>query len=81
VGAILLMLSADRVLLGGGVMVRRPFLLPLVRAHVVANLASYLPFLTDDSAARMIAPPALGADAGPLGAIALALAALEGPRP
>lgn len=77
VGTILLTTSAQRVLLGGGVMTKRPLLLANVRALVVAQLSSYLPFLTADSARSLIDVPALGADAGPLGAIALALMAHE----
>jgi fructokinase len=76
VGTVLLTTSAQRVLLGGGVMTDRPLLMTAVRARVVAQLGAYLPFLTQESAQSIIAAPALGADAGPLGAVALALQAL-----
>ena len=77
VGTILLTTSAQRILLGGGVMTKRPLLLAKVRASVVAQLGSYLPFLTAESGRSLIDVPGLGADAGPLGAIALALMAQD----
>jgi fructokinase len=76
VATVLLTTSAQRVLLGGGVMTGRPLLMTAVRARVVAQLGAYLPFLTQESARSIIAAPALGTDAGPLGAVALALQAL-----
>lgn len=75
VGALLLTTSADRILIGGGVAIARSGLLPRVRARVVERLGAYLPFVTSSSVDRIIAAPALGADAGPLGAIALAIRA------
>lgn len=75
VGALLLTTSADRILVGGGVASARPGLLPRVRAHVLSRLGSYLPFVTPARLATSIAAPALGVDAGPLGAIALAMRA------
>jgi len=75
VGIILLTVSAQRVLIGGGVGLKRAFLLPRVRQMVLERLGPYLPFLDKDSIETIIAPPALGDDAGPLGAIALAQAA------
>lgn len=77
VGALLLTTSADRVLIGGGVAIARRQLLPRVRAKVLERLESYLPFVTPSSVDRIIAAPALGADAGPLGAVALAIRAVE----
>ncbi|MBW8743904.1 MAG: ROK family protein [Sphingomonas sp.] len=76
-GAILLTTSAQRILFGGSVMVRRTFLLPLVHTLVVQALGSYLPFLTQQTARDMIRIAGLGSEAGTLGAIALASAALE----
>ena len=75
-GIILLTTSAQRLLIGGGVAMSRPFVLPAVRDIVVERLSSYLPFLTSQTAQSIIRAPGLGADAGPLGAVALALAAL-----
>lgn len=73
--AILLTTSARRILFGGSVALSRAFILPWVRETVVAQLGSYLPFVTSDSVADIIQPAGLGTDAGPLGAIALAQAA------
>jgi fructokinase len=65
-------LSPQRIILGGGVMEQR-FLFPMIRARVQALLNGYIvheAILTriDD----YIVPPALGAQAGVLGAVALA---------
>jgi fructokinase len=78
-GAVLLVTSAQRILFGGGVMTARPLLLAKVRELVVQRLESYLPFLSAQNAVTMIDVPALGADAGPLGAVVLALAAYRAP--
>ncbi len=62
---VILTLSPERVVLGGGVMARSA-LLPRVRAEVTALLGGYV-------RAAEIVPPALGERSGVLGAIALAL--------
>lgn len=72
--AILLTTSAERILFGGSVALSRPFLLPWVRDEVVERLAGYLPFVAPQNVGDIIQLAALGADAGPLGAIALAQA-------
>ncbi|MFL6603122.1 MAG: ROK family protein [Steroidobacteraceae bacterium] len=69
----LLATAPRRILMGGGVMERRPELLPHVRAAFVRSLNGYLDLqdLTggvDD----YVVSPGLGALAGPLGALALA---------
>jgi fructokinase len=61
-------LSPRRILIGGGVGLAQAQRLPAIRAATMQRLAGYLPDRLDD----MIDLPALGADAGPLGAIALA---------
>jgi len=71
-GAVLLTVSAERILFGGSVAISRPFLLARARALLVERLGSYLPFLDSETVVRIIQPAGLGADAGPLGAIALA---------
>ncbi|PKP93737.1 MAG: fructokinase [Alphaproteobacteria bacterium HGW-Alphaproteobacteria-16] len=76
-GAILLTTSARRILFGGSVALSRAFLLPWVREQVVAQLESYLPFVTAKAIDDIIQPAGLGTDAGPLGAIALAQAASQ----
>lgn len=66
-------LSPQRVILGGGVM-QQPGLLPQVREEVQALLGGYLkaPEILENIAEYLVAP-ALGKQAGVLGAIALAM--------
>ena len=70
---VVLVLSPERIVLGGGVM-GRASLLPMVRTKLVALLAGYVasPKLTD-GIDRYLAAPALGERAGVLGGMALAL--------
>jgi fructokinase len=77
---LILALSPQRVILGGGVM-RQRHLFPLIRKRVQDLLAGYLqtPAVLENID-RYIAPPALGDQAGVLGAIALA-GALSPPSP
>jgi len=77
VGTILLTTAARQVLIGGGVGMGRAGLLDRVRDRVLAQLNGYLPFVTAETIAQIVRPPALGDQAGPLGAVALALDALE----
>jgi fructokinase len=73
-------LSPRRIVIGGGVMQHAP-LLPRVRRRVVELLAGYVrarELVTDVDA--YIVPPALGADTGVLGALALAHTALAARR-
>lgn len=74
--AILLTTSAQRILIGGGVGMARPFFLEGVRLKALERLAGYLPFFNAASAEEIIRAPALGSEAGPMGAITLAHAAL-----
>ncbi|MFC3582185.1 ROK family protein [Sphingomonas hylomeconis] len=76
-GTILLTTAAQRILFGGSVILSRPFLLPWVREMVVDRLGTYLPFLYTGSAEQILQLAGLGTEAGPLGAIALAQAALN----
>lgn len=65
-------LSPQRIILGGGVM-NRHHLFPLIRAEVQSLLNGYLPAAeVGDGIGDYIVPPALGAYAGVLGALALA---------
>ncbi|WP_448657750.1 ROK family protein [Sphingomonas sp. CJ99] len=73
--AMVLTLSAERVLFGGSVSLARSALFNRVRGRVVDRLAGYLPFVDADSVSSVIQEAALGTQAGPLGAIALAQAA------
>lgn len=72
---LLLSVSSQRILFGGTVALTRAFLLPQVREQVVTRLAGYLPFVDAAQIDERIQVAGLGADAGPLGAIALAQAA------
>jgi fructokinase len=75
--ALFLIAAPERVIVGGGVGLGAPALLPHLREATRRRLADYPLPLDAETAAAIIGPPALGADAGPLGAAALALAALE----
>jgi fructokinase len=65
-----LVLSPERIVVGGGVG-QRPSLLAAVRAELAAQLAGYLTLPPLDA---FVVPPGLGARAGVLGAVALAAA-------
>ena len=70
-----------RIAIGGGVMTRQPHLLALIEPLLVESLAGYLPL---PGPAPFIVAPTLGAQAGPLGSIALArqsLAEIAGAKP
>ena len=71
--ALILTLSPQRILIGGGVGLGVPGLLDGAITRLPGILANYLPELDSPALHAMIGPPALGADAGPLGAIALAV--------
>lgn len=73
--AILLTMSAQRILIGGGVGLARSAVLEHARVLLVERLGGYLPFLDHGSVQTILRPPELGDQAGPLGAIALAMAA------
>jgi fructokinase len=67
----------QRILIGGGVALGQPHLLPLLREKLVASIAGY--GMATQLAGPMdayIAYPGLGAMAGPLGTLALARQAL-----
>ncbi|WP_157217424.1 ROK family protein [Flavisphingomonas formosensis] len=72
VAMLLLTLSADRILIGGGVVGGRPTILSRIRAETVRLLGGYLVGIDEASLARIVMAPGLGDRAGPLGAIALA---------
>lgn len=73
---LLLTTSAQALLFGGTVSLRRAFLLPMVRRMALDRLAGYLPFASAEAMPSIIRPAGLGTQAGPLGAIALALSAV-----
>lgn len=73
----ILLLSPNKVILGGGVM-HQEQLFPLIRAEVQSNLNGYI---SDDAILKdidhYIVPPGLGDNAGLCGSLALGLAALR----
>lgn len=77
VSTILLTTAARQVLIGGGVGMGRAHLLPRVRRAVVEQIAGYLPHVDAHGIDAIVTVPALGDEAGPLGAVALALDTLE----
>jgi len=76
VHALLLTVSPQRVILGGGVMDQSQ-LFPLIRQKLLELNAAYVrhPLLTDGNVGRYVVPPELGNRAGVLGALALAMSA------
>jgi fructokinase len=61
-----------RILIGGGVIGPRPYLFERMRAALRTSLAGYRHAPELDDLASYVVPPSLGAQAGPLGALALA---------
>lgn len=74
---LLLVTSAERILLGGGVALGRPMLLPTIHAGVAERLKGYLDKCTPADLQKRIRFAGLGQNAGPLGGSALALQALR----
>lgn len=75
--AIVVTAAPRRIVMGGGVMAQ-PHLLPRLRDALRASLNGYIVHeLLADGLAGYVVPPALGDDAGPLGALALGLDALS----
>lgn len=66
-----------RLLLGGGVLGDRPALVARIDDRVRSLIAGYLPLPPVGEMPPLVSPPGLGAAAGPLGPIALALGALD----
>jgi len=73
---LIFLLAPQRIVLGGGVAIKRAALLPLIVARTGALIGDYLPGYAPGTMASVIVPAALGTDAGPLGAVALGQAAL-----
>lgn len=74
---LVLTLSPQRIVVGGGVANKQPQLLPAAIAHVPALLGGYLRDCTRETLHGMIVRPDLGDDAGPIGALCVAARALE----
>jgi fructokinase len=77
--SLILTLSPERILIGGGVMGGKPFLFPLIRAAALERLGGYVAGLSPARLARIVRPPGLGERTGPLGAVALGLKAMSNP--
>ena len=73
---LMLTLSPERIVIGGGVAMRQPHLLARARAALPAILAGYLGPMKDEDLAALVCHPALGDDAGPTGALVLAARAI-----
>ena len=73
---LILTVSPQRIVVGGGVTLRQPHLLDAAIAQTPAVLAGYFPELGVEHLREMIVPPALGHDAGLVGAFMLAKRAL-----
>ncbi len=73
---LLLTTAVERIVLGGGVVLGRPMMLPRIHAVTGALLGDYLQGAAPAQLQQRIRYAALGADAGPLGGAALALDAL-----
>ncbi len=75
---LVLTLSPQRIVIGGGVGYGQRWLLPRVqRRDGRRSSPATWPRSTSESIGELIVPPGLGDDAGPLGAVALGLAALD----
>jgi fructokinase len=70
-------LSPNRILVGGGVGMGAPWIVDRLPARLLPILGGYYPEVDECMLAAMITRPGLGDAAGPLGAIAIGLAALE----
>lgn len=69
---LVLSLSPQRIVIGGGVATHQPHLIERARNRLTALLAGYLPELDPAAIESMIRLPALGAKAGPVGSLLLA---------
>jgi fructokinase len=66
-----------RIVMGGGVMTGNDHLFPRVRRAMAKSLGGYIALPEVAEADTFVVPPALGNNAGPLGAVILGLQALE----
>jgi Transcriptional regulator/sugar kinase len=71
---LVLTLSPQRIVVGGGVANGQPHLLSAAVSRIPALLGGYLVDMTEERLSEIIVPPMLGDDAGPTGALLLAAA-------
>lgn len=76
--ALMLTLSPERIIVGGSVALGQPDLMARATIAAADRLIGYVPDYDADALARIVVPPALGHNAGPLGTIFLAASALPG---
>jgi len=74
---LMLTLSPERIVIGGGVTGRQPHLLERARKILPDLLSGYLGPADTLQLDRLVCPPVLGDNAGPLGALLLAAHALK----
>jgi fructokinase len=74
---LVLAISPQRIVVGGGVGYGQRWLLPRVREATLRTLAGYVAALDARAIESLVVPAGLGDDAGPLGAVAIGLDALE----
>jgi fructokinase len=78
---LLLTVVPERILLGGGVPSRRPFLIPMIRDRLRGKMGGYAHSdRITDQLETLLVEPGLGDGAGPLGSLALAFDALNAPN-
>ncbi len=70
--AMLLAYSPQRIVMGGGVVLKQPHLLNAAIAAVPERLVGYLGDITMENLGAIIVPASLGDDAGPYGALVVA---------
>jgi fructokinase len=75
--ALVLAVSPQRIVVGGGVGYGQRWLLPRICTATLAGLSGYVAAIDAAAIETLIVPPTLGEDAGPLGSVAIGLDALE----
>lgn len=75
--SLLLLLAPERIILGGSVALGQPTLVEAALGLMAGQLGGYLGDLDREALRKIVVPAALGADAGPLGAVRLAELALR----
>lgn len=73
---LVLSVSPERIVIGGGVGSGQRWLLPRIRHATVDSLGGYVAAIDSVGIERLIVSPGLGDDAGPLGSVALGLGIL-----